>query len=308
MKFRDWITALTTFYVGEVSDDGDDFLGGSDDDDTDDAEDDAGEQDDLDTEDDAEDSDEEDEEDSEDDEDEDEDIESDDDSASSGDGDEEDGGSQVLARALKEATRARLLADAGADKGQAALDVYIPTVKDLQEVPGLKDVDEGDLTTIHQIVASVVQSAITNFHEKAVLPIRTTAVEKARKDKLVADLQSFNQKYPQGLHTHQDAMAELWDEFQGEFGRDGADSISFEDLFIMAGGKGKAAATKKVKGVAKKLAKDQKSRASRGSQQVGRVGKVRSSKGGKRRGKGDSDAAAAVKHIRSTQVDPFIIR
>ena len=316
MKFWEYLKHLTVFGAGEVSDDDGDFLGDIDDDDdgdegddedqdTDDIEDDADE---VDEDDDDEDEDFDDESD-EDEDDEDEDIESEDDPESEGDGDEEeDGGASALARALKEATRARLQGLKLGEKAEEGINVHIPTVEEIKALDGMDEVDDGDLKVIHGIVAAVVSNAITTYNESAVAPMRTQAHEERRKARVVESYRKFREKYPKVTDSQQTAMAETWDEFSTEFGRDLADEISFEDLYIISGGKGKAAAAKKVKGVAKKLAKDQKRRATRSTRQSGRIGKV--SAGGKRgkKRRGDADAAAAVRHIRSSQSDPFTIR
>ena len=186
----------------------------------------------------------------------------------------------------------------------AGIQVQVPTVEDLKKIPELEDLDDEDLRVIHAISSHVVQNAITSYNESAVAPLRTTSFEKARKDRVIANYQDFRKKYPDVSNKSQETMSELWDDFSKEFGRDLADEITFEDLYIMSGGKGKAAAKRKVQGVAKKLATDQKRKASRSTRQAGRLGKVRS--GGKRTSKkGDSDAARATKHIRNTQLNPF---
>jgi hypothetical protein len=233
-------------------------------------------------------------------------AESEDDPESEGEGGE-DGG--AVANALRQAIRARLTAEkASAGKGDDdGVVVNMPTVADLKAIPGLEEVHEDDLTMIHGVAAAIVKEAISSFNETAVAPMRSKQTEERRKAKLVNGLRAFNEKYPGALEKHQDNMAVVWDEFEGEFGRDLADTISFEDLYIMAGGKGKAAANKKAKGVAKKLATDQKKKAVKSSRQAGSVAKVRA--GGKRKRSPNQDVIRETeRHIRKTNFTPFTIR
>lgn len=319
MKIYEWLKSLTYYGAGEAADaeEGGAFFDDEDDaDDADESTEDDGQSDeseDLDDEDEdfnhfdeLGDDDEEDDDDDESDEDEDadEDAESEDDPESAGEGGE-DGG--AVANALRQAIRARLTAEKAQSNAPEGVTVDIPTVEDLRKVEGLEEIHETDLKTIHAIASAVVQNAITSFNANAVAPMRTAVSEEKRKNQIVANLNNFNRKYPEALDTHQDQMAVVWDEFSDEFGRDLADSISFEDLYIMAGGKGKAAASKKVKGVAKKLATDQKKKSVKSQRQAGRIAKVRS--GGKRKGrKGEEVLRQTERHIRKTNFTPFVIR
>ena len=321
MKILEWLTSLVTYGAAEAQEAGDAFFDEDESDEADEPDEPEYEEEPEDVDDEDEDTEEEEEdsdfeeaetdnffdEDAESEDEEDEDAEFEDDPESESEGGDEDGG--AVANALRQAIRARLTAEkAAGSKTPQAVQVNIPTLEDLKSVEGLEEVHEDDLRTIHAIASAVVENAITSFNESAVAPMRVTASEEKRKHQIVANLNNFNKKFPKALDTHQDKMAVVWDEFSEEYGRDYADSISFEDLYIMAGGKGKKAASAKVDGVAKKMARDQKKQSVRSSRQAGRVAKVRAG-GARKKARPDEDARRATeRHIRKTNFTPFTIR
>ena len=321
----DFIRFLLTFGSGEAQEaqEGGSFFADDDDDDegddgADEGDDDAGDDDDDDQDDDDDSDDEDDDDDQDDDDDDDlddddgdaddddeEDAESEDDSESEGEGGEEDGDADAVSAVLRQATHARLKAEHSAAQGTEVPAIELDSLDrdKLKSELGMDDVEDESFDSILQIAVAVAGHAVNQLNVKAIQPIRTSETEKTRKARLTQDFEAFAARN-KGWEKREKRMIEIYEEFDKEYGRDLADTVSFDDLYRMAGGT--PATTRKKGKSARRKAKDQKRKSLRKQGQAARV--TRSRSGGKRRRGKDADLIKQTEDfVRSTHFDPFTI-
>lgn len=229
---------------------------------------------------------------------------------SEGDGAEDDGGASAAAAAVREAVRATLtVAKSQAGSAKKGPSIKVPTADDLSKLDGFKDFDKDDLKGIAAIAGEVIRQTLETYHKEDVSPAIEAQRVQERKQKIVTNFQDFIEKYPKAFEEagRKDAMSKAYDELATEFGQEAADKVTFEQLYIMTGGQGRKAATETKKGVADRLAKEQKKAAVGASSSPERVGKVRT--GGSRKPTQDETLRQSTsKHIRDTVITPFTIR
>jgi hypothetical protein len=227
---------------------------------------------------------------------------------SEGDGADE-GGASAAAAALREAVRARLIATkAATPEGERKVNIKVPTLADLKKIDKFKDLEDDDLARVLDVVDTALRSALEGYHADEVKPISSAAAAQVRKNRIVSNWQDFVEKHPDVPKDRKrmDAMSAQYDALAGELGRDLADTVTFNELYLMSGGRGKKVAATTQQGVATRLAKEQKNAAMKADTQTERVGKVRA--GGTRQPSKDAEMRRkTVEHIQRTVVNPFTI-
>lgn len=229
-----------------------------------------------------------------------------------GDGAGNDGdANEAVTLALRTALRARLAAQketSGREKPKDFI-VSMPSVESLKEIPDLKDVDDEDLKRIHAIAAAVVKQAVSTFYEGTTKPFMESLTKHTKQQRAQESVAVFNKKYPSALKNEEvkKAMLAVYDELDKEFGRDLAESVSLEELYLASGAKGAKAAKKATEGIVSKAAEQQKAEATKAQQPTERVARVRTGGPSKPDAEGDI-RRATFDHIRRTTFQPFVIR
>lgn len=229
-----------------------------------------------------------------------------------GDGAGNDGdANETVTLALRSALRARLAAQKET-RGREKPDEFIvsmPSVESLKQIDDLKDVDDEDLKRIHAIAAAVVKQAVSTFYEGTTKPFVDSLQKHTKAQRAQESVVAFNKKHPNALKNEdtKKAMLAVYDELDKEFGRDLAESVSLEELYLASGAKGAKAAKKATEGIVSKAAEQQKAEATKAQQPTDRVARVRTSGSSKPDAEGDI-RRSTFDHIRRTTFQPFVIR
>lgn len=230
-----------------------------------------------------------------------------------GDGAGNDGdANDAVALAIRTAVKARLSAQKdtqGKAEEATKFTVSMPSVEALKEIPDLKDVDDEDLKRIHAIAAAVVKQAVSTFYEGTTKPFVESLTKHTKAQRAQESAAAFNKKYPGVLkeEANRVAMLAVYDELSKEFGKDLAESVSLEELYLASGAKGKKAAAKATEGIVSKAAEQQKAEATKAQQTTERVARVRA--GGPSKRDPETDIRRSTfDHIRRTTFQPFVIR
>jgi hypothetical protein len=207
---------------------------------------------------------------------------------------------------LEQSVEARL---ASLQVGQAEPDFSVEplTVQEMiEDDPSLADIDEGQVKILARQNAKAEERAARRMYKKYIEPMQQTSSAAERNAAINNNIATFERNYPGALtEPMQKKMLAVYNGFFNRHGRDKADTIGIEELYVLAGGDLEGA-RKPRKTSAKAKARKQKRKALAAQGQAGKIATLRTG-GKRRRGKDDDLAKATIQHIRSTNINPFTL-